>query len=109
MRPDIDRASGEASGRDIAAMAERLRCAVTLPRVREWVAGAKPGARQIYGTGFFAGSAAAPGVASWLRTQAEAGFVTLFQRRDPARPVMERIDYFVIRTARPWRADGGGE
>lgn len=54
---------------------------LTVGHIRQWVAGAQPGAVMAYALGFNAELHAAPGVAEELRACADLGYVYTVQKR----------------------------
>lgn len=86
--------------RSVAEMAEHLRDHFSVDRFDVWVQTAQPGARQIYGVGVHAASAAGPGVARRMRALCEVGLVRLHNvrvRKDATYP----FDFIAVRTKRP--------
>jgi hypothetical protein len=86
--------------RSVAEMAEHVRTHFGVDRFDAWVQSAQPGARQIYGVGIHAASAAGPGVARRMRALSEVGLVRLHNprvRRDPDYP----FDFIAVRTSKP--------
>lgn len=93
--------------RGISAVAARRSCdRLTVARVDEWVAGAQPRARLLYGVGDYAPKASAPDVARHLWRLCRRGFVILLRERRSPEDVAAGypFNYLAFRTERPWRA-----
>lgn len=70
---------------------------ISIARLREWVAMAKPGARIVYGHGRHLSEACPEQVGEWMREVLQRrGFVSLHQQRSAG-----KFDYLAIRTAKP--------
>jgi hypothetical protein len=61
----------------VAQQAADIRRAITVARVDDWVLGAQPRARLLYGIGYSAAEASAEGVAARLRDLLAAGLVMI--------------------------------
>lgn len=71
---------------------------ISIARLREWVAMAKPGARIVYGHGRHLAEACPAQVGEWMReVLQQRGFVALHQQRASG-----KFDYLAIRTAKPF-------